>query len=209
MSQHDITDWNQIYASFTHTAASDWVAAQVESDRIYQQLAEALWHSLGEVRGRAVLDVGCGTGWFSRLLLDAGAIVVGVDGAAEALTVARHTAPGALMLEHNLVAGLPVLDQQFDRVLAHMVLQDLPTIDVLLAAIHDVLAPGGRFVCTMPHPCFFNIRTHRDETSGQLVRMVPAYLAPEVWRINSFGGHNHYHRSLTYYVEALRAAGSS
>ncbi len=35
--------------------------------------------------------------------------------------------------------------------------------------------------------------------------MVKGYLKPEVWRIESFGGHNHYHRSLTYYFDHLRA----
>ena len=33
------------------------------------------------------------------------------------------------------------------------------------------------------------------------------YLEPQVWRIDSFGGHNHYHRSLSYYFDLLRAAG--
>ncbi len=33
------------------------------------------------------------------------------------------------------------------------------------------------------------------------------YLDPEVWRIPSFGGHNHYHRSLTFYFDTLQRNG--
>jgi SAM-dependent methyltransferase len=34
---------------------------------------------LGEVRGRRVLDAGCGNGYFSRMLAERGALVVGVE----------------------------------------------------------------------------------------------------------------------------------
>jgi len=200
MSQHDISDWNRIAAVYARGSGAD-------GNRIYAQLADVLWQSLGDVRGRTVLDVGCGAGWFSRLLIDAGAVVVGVDGALELLKIAGQAAPTSTFIEHDLVAGLPALDRQFDRVVALMVLQDLPSIDALLASVRDVLSPGGRLIFTMPHPCFFQMRSRRDDVSGRLYRMVPAYLAPEVWRIESFGGHNHYHRSLTFYFEALRAAG--
>lgn len=56
----------------------------------------------------------------------------------------------------------------------------------------------------MPHPCFFHMKAHRDD-EGCLFKKVTGYFAPEVWRIDGFGGHNHYHRSLTYYFDHLRA----
>src|ERR1700716_2886397 len=39
----------------------------------------ALLRLLGEVRGRRVLDAGCGDGYFSRMLAERGARVVGVE----------------------------------------------------------------------------------------------------------------------------------
>jgi hypothetical protein len=47
----------------------------------------------------------------------------------------------------------------------------------------------------------------RDNRTGQRYRRVMGYLQPEVWRITSFGGHNHYHCSLTSYFDHLRANG--
>jgi len=43
----------------------------------------------------------------------------------------------------------------FDRVVAHMVLMDLPDISPLIACVRRVLRVGGRFTFTLPHPCFF------------------------------------------------------
>lgn len=39
----------------------------------------ALLRRLGEVRGRRVLDAGCGTGYFTRMLAERGAHVIGVE----------------------------------------------------------------------------------------------------------------------------------
>lgn len=47
----------------------------------------------------------------------------------------------------------------------------------------------------------------RDERTGQPFRAVTGYHQEEVWRINDFGGHNHYHRSLSFYSERLREHG--
>jgi hypothetical protein len=56
----------------------------------------------------------------------------------------------------------------------------------------------------MPHPCFFNYKTRVDPATGQPYCGVANYLAPAEWWVESYGGHRHYHRSLTFYVDALR-----
>jgi SAM-dependent methyltransferase len=196
----DLHDWDRIAARY---------AARVSTpeDRVNRVLGPALWESIGEVRGRRVLDLGCGNGWLSARLAALGAEVTGVDGSAALLAAARTTHPGIAFLRHDLTAGLPPLEERFDLAVSHMVLMDLPEIAPVLAAVRAVLVDGGRLVLTLPHPCFFNHRSRWDEESGWMARMVTGYLTPAVWRIETFGGHNHYHRSLTYYLDHLRAAG--
>ena len=187
-------------------AAADHYASSVggAEDRIYAMLRPALSASLGEnLHGLDVLDLGCGHGWLSALMSDAGARVRGIDGSHALLAHARRAAPTVEFLHCDLTTGPFPTDQHYDRVLAHMVLMDLPDIDPAIAFVRDVLATGGRFVFTMPHPCFFNYRTRSDPETGELYCGVANYLTPAEWWVDTFGGHRHYHRSLSFYVDAL------
>jgi 2-polyprenyl-3-methyl-5-hydroxy-6-metoxy-1,4-benzoquinol methylase len=197
-SVDDLADWNRNAASYSALAGTP-------DDTIAQQFHTVLWESLGDVHARDILDVGCGHGWLSAALATAGAHVIGIDGARELLTGAHATYPQITFIEYDLSYGLPPLDRHFDRIIANMVVMDVPEIGPLITAIRHVLKADGRFIFTLPHPCFFNYKTVRDAQTGQLYRRVTGYLQPQVWRIANFGGHNHYHHSLTYYVDQLRA----
>jgi len=188
-------------------AAADRYANSVggSEDRIYAMLRPALSASLGEdLQGLDILDLGCGHGWLSAVLSDAGARVRGIDGSDALLAHARRAVPAVEFLRCDLTAGPFPTDRHYDRVLAHMVLMDLPDIDPAIAFVRDALAPAGRFVFTMPHPCFFNYRTRADPQTGELYCGVANYLAPAEWWVETYGGHRHYHRSLSFYVDALR-----
>jgi trans-aconitate methyltransferase len=161
---------------------------------------------LGDVEAMRVLDLGCGPGWLSQQLHEAGAQVVGIDGSAEFIATARSSCPGIQFLQHDLSQGLPDSSGTFARIVANMVLMDIPDLTTLIPSVRQALQPGGKFIFTMQHPCFFNMKSHRDE-SGQLYKKLTGYLQPETWRMDGFGGHNHYHCSLTFYFDHLRANG--
>ena len=88
-----------------------------------------------------------------------------------------------------------------------MVLMDIPALDRLLADVARVLTPDGRLIFTIPHPCFWSQTPFEDPTSGDRYRKVRGYLAHEERWVDSFGGHRHYHRPLSWYVDTLAAAG--
>lgn len=195
----NIADWDRIAGTYAEVTGTP-------DDRIYHQLRDVLWESLGNLRGRRVLDVGCGHGWFTKLMIEAGANVVGVDGSGELLNRARQACPDVEFIERDLTTGLPATFAGFDRIVAYMVLMDLPEIGQLLGSVRRALTPDGKFVFTMPHSCFFNYKAVWDD-SGKLVCGVKNYLESATWRIETFGGHWHYHRSLTDYFDQLRTAG--
>jgi len=198
MPTEDIEDWNRIANSYTTSANS--------GDFINRQFTSVLWESLGNIQDLQVLDLGCGAGWLSQELSEAGAKVIGIDGSIELVKAAQNSFPNIQFIEYDLSQGLPVLSYTFDRIVANMVLMDIPDLTKLIPAARQVLAPRGKFIFTMQHPCFFNIRSERD-AEGQLFKKLTRYLQPEIWRMESFGGHNHYHRSLTYYFDLLRQNG--
>jgi SAM-dependent methyltransferase len=197
-STSDIEQWNRIadkYAQMIGTA----------DDRIYPLMKATLWDSLGDLRDSSILDLGCGHGWLTQAMLEAGGTVLGIDGSAELLAKARQRCPQTEFIEWDLTHGLPILERRYDRIVAHMVLMDIPEINPLLKSVHDSLADAGKFIFTLPHPCFFNHKSVSDPATGQMTCRVSGYLQPEVWQIDNFGGHQHYHRSLTDYFDCLRA----
>lgn len=80
---------------------------------------------LGDLKGRSVLDVGCGRGAFARTLVAEGVKVTGVDPLAEAVEEARAAVPEG----DFQVAGaeaLPFADQSFDVVVIVNALHHVP-----------------------------------------------------------------------------------
>jgi len=106
-------------------------------------------------RDAAILDIGCGFGWFERFALDAGArSVTGVEPVDEDLETARRgiddprarfTVAGA--------ADLPFPDESFDVAVMWEVLEHLPpgSEPTAFAEIARVLRPGGRLFLSTPH----------------------------------------------------------
>jgi SAM-dependent methyltransferase len=191
----DIKDWNRIASNYESIIDAD--------DHIYQMFADVLWECLGNLQGLDVLDLGCGYGWLSQEFSNAGANVLGVDGSKTLLEIARSRYPEIEFYEHNLASGLPFTDKKFDRVIANMVLMDIPELDSLIASISKSLKPAGKFIFIIPHPCFFNYPRQPDEITDKPCKLIGNYLETAIWRIKNFGGHNHYHRSLTYYFDLL------
>jgi 2-polyprenyl-6-hydroxyphenyl methylase / 3-demethylubiquinone-9 3-methyltransferase len=102
---------------------------------------------LGDLRGRLVLDAGCGGGLVARTLVEAGAVVVGVDRSLGSLHVAsRATAarqPGSFHAVRGQLERLPFADGAFDAVVAADVLEHVPDLPAAAGELARVLAPGG------------------------------------------------------------------
>jgi ubiquinone/menaquinone biosynthesis C-methylase UbiE len=93
--------------------------------------------------GCRVLDVGCGTGGFSRGIAEtASAVVTGVDESARFVAFAQ-TQPGAVRWLVGDAEALPLEDESFDRVLLSFVLHQLARPEAAVAEAFRVLACGG------------------------------------------------------------------
>jgi len=100
--------------------------------------------------GDRALDAGCGAGYFTAALADAGAVAVGVDVAEAALARARARYPE---LDFRLVPidGLLPFDVgAFDLVWASEVIEHVADTARWLSEVRRVLAPGGRLLITTP-----------------------------------------------------------
>src|ERR1700747_211147 len=101
--------------------------------------------------GMSVLELGCGTGYFTRELARSGAEIVAIDVSPELLEIARAncSAPNVRYEIQNAYA-LSYPDAVFDSVVGSSVLHHLE-IEEALREIYRVLKPGGTIYFTEPN----------------------------------------------------------
>jgi 2-polyprenyl-3-methyl-5-hydroxy-6-metoxy-1,4-benzoquinol methylase len=112
--------------------------------------------ALGDVAGRRVLDVACGSGLYTLLLALAGAKVAGQDIASESVAMAeealsRHGLSGDLKVGDAM--KLLFEDRSFDAVISGDFVEhiDLRQKATFLSEVYRVLKPGGIFVVKTPN----------------------------------------------------------
>lgn len=111
---------------------------------------------LGDVKGKKILDAGCGTGYLSRKLAKLGAVVTGIEPSEIVkYDIERETKDklGITYFQKDLSSTEDMVND-FDIVVSNMVLMDIPDYK---SAIHNCvqsLKHGGIFVFSISHPCF-------------------------------------------------------
>ena len=113
--------------------------------------------ALGAIRGREVLDLGCGTGRHTVWLAAAGARVTAVDFSTGMLYEARRKVPPARVrfIVHDLHDPLPLGDATFDAVVSGLVLEHLRDLGAFFTEMHRVLRADGHAVVSAMHPAMF------------------------------------------------------
>ncbi|HEX5754623.1 MAG TPA: methyltransferase domain-containing protein [Archangium sp.] len=148
----------------------DGVAEQYSSTeemplRIFVEVPRVL-ELLGELRGKSVLDLACGSGFLTRLFRQRGvARVVGADLSEDMSRIARQQAAAAgLDIEYRVHdVSSASLGGDFDLVSAVWLLHyagQPEALERMCQNIHDSLKPGGHLVALVPRsPRFTRGRT--------------------------------------------------
>ena len=131
------------------------LAAYDEVGRLYPHIpplaAWRAWELAGYRRYRLpepVLDVGCGDGRYFRLAWPHVRDVVGVD--IDPDTAARAKQTGVYREVHVAPADrLPFAPRTFASAFANCALEHMDRLPVVLKCIHDVVRPGGVFLCSV------------------------------------------------------------
>lgn len=139
--------WNENAASWVQTVRSD----ALESRRLVTN--EAILNTLLRLTGQRILDVGCGEGWLSHKLMEAGREVTGFDSSSGLIEQARRgTDAGFFVLSYEDFARSPrSVGKDFDIAVCNFSLL-AETIAPLLQSLHQVIRPAGYLVIQTVHP---------------------------------------------------------
>ena len=143
------------------------------------------------VNGKRALDAGCGTGRYTRWLLDQGAEVVGFDGSPHMLEHAREKAGEADLRLHDLREPLTFLENDsVDLVVATLVMDYVEDWGPVLGEFRRILGDEGALVMSVQHPTldFIKELEMKDYWAVELTEiwwkgfnepvLVPAYRRP-------------------------------
>jgi len=212
----DVSAWNTMAAWYDEKQGDD-------GDLWHRTLIDpALLRVVGSVAGQTVLDLACGNGYLARRFARMGARVTGVDASAPMIERARtREARDPLGIAYH-VGDTARLDRVEDGaigvVVCNMALMDIEDAEGTIRQVGRVLRPRGRFVASLSHPCFDivgasawvvermdftttvwrKVRRYRESFAG----LVP-WQGPDAVHVADTPA---YHRPLSWYVRALRAA---
>lgn len=149
------------------------------ADDLTGRLAEARrMLNPADIKGKKILDIGCGYGWCELELLRMGAAsVIGIEINQESLSTAkRNIRDKRASFKVASAIDQPFPDGSFDAVVSWDVLEHIPkgTENQMFSGVNRVLKKGGRFYISTPYNSFWS-------------KMVD----PGWW----FIGHRHYSRA--------------
>jgi SAM-dependent methyltransferase len=158
----------------TNTEAWDRVAARrgdaslPDTIRFGADLpTEADLRLCGALKGKRVLDIGCGAGANAVAIAGQGAHVIAIDASSAQLALGRKLAADAevkVEWHEGDAADLAYLRaDSIDLALAAGVIHEIEDLDRLLRQVHRVLRPGAPFLFTHDHP--MRLALGRDDAS--------------------------------------------
>jgi SAM-dependent methyltransferase len=157
----DVLD-RMLVESWDANAAMRAAELSTQGDPAYEALKDLVLSFLKErvSLGSLVLDAGCGLGYLSNAMAQAGYTVRGIDPSQASIDRAIkvfdvNRLSFAVQRIEDLSADLDREFKHYDVVVANMVLHTTPNLKSFLSSTVSLLRPGGIFIATIPHPYFF------------------------------------------------------
>ena len=99
----------------------------------------------GDLDGKKVLDLGCGTGRLIKPLLEKGAQVCGADISSKMLKIAEKKFSKVKFFKTD-AEKTPFKDDRFDIVVAGFLIVHVKDLDKVFREVYRILKPGGCFI---------------------------------------------------------------
>ncbi len=152
------------------------------------------------LNGEKLLDLGCGYGYYTNYFRSIGAEAIGIDGSEKMIEIARKRYPLTEFSVVDITMPFPFGDNQFDLVFSNQVLMDVENIDFVFSECKRVLKTGGIFYYSIVHPAFYDCHWLKDTNGYRYAKVIEKYIKPYQFSNQFWGETEHFHRSLSYYL---------
>jgi len=173
-----------------------------------------LFSMLPDLKGKRVLDLGCGFGEHCRKFIDYGAQkVVGIDISEKMLEIAKtENSSERITYIHMPMEEIGRLDEKFDAVISSLALHYVEDFEGVVRNVYKLLYSGGYFIFSQEHPfctCYSGgDRWTRDENGRKLHLNLANYgiegEKKSTWFVDNV---KKYHRTFSTIINTLTAAG--
>ncbi|MBI1282131.1 MAG: methyltransferase domain-containing protein [Anaerolineaceae bacterium] len=165
---------------------------------------------IGAVRGKRILDLGCGDAAFGRESLAHGcASYLGIEGSQNMVNVAKETLAGTKgEVIHTTLENWDYPTAAFDLVVSRLVLHYVDDLHMLLTNIHKALVSSGQFIFSAEHPVITSSDKGWQSGTQRQDWIVDHYFDTGKRVTNWMGGSvRKYHRTLEDYFRETQRAG--
>jgi 2-polyprenyl-3-methyl-5-hydroxy-6-metoxy-1,4-benzoquinol methylase len=154
----------------------------------------------GDVRGKNILDAGCGQGYLCRLLARRGAHLTGIEPTDPLIRYAIERECSEQLDIRYIQADLSswsAIDDHFDLVIANMVLMDIPDYHQAMLNCVRCLKKGGSLIFSLIHPCFEGSDSEYSENGH--VAVTEYFKEDSIEQIYGY----RFHRTLSQYLNLV------
>ncbi|MCL5113878.1 MAG: class I SAM-dependent methyltransferase [Patescibacteria group bacterium] len=133
-------------------------------------LDPALIETIGNVKGKKILDIACGPGDISILLAQKGAICTGIDFSEKMIQKAKEKAKELnLNIDYKLMDSKDIdkIQDKFDVIVIVLMfpfISNFQDFEKIISDAANLLNPGEKLVIGDPHPTFDNYMENRLKT---------------------------------------------
>ncbi|MBL7059023.1 class I SAM-dependent methyltransferase [Candidatus Pacearchaeota archaeon] len=168
----DIKHTREIYDKFSEHY-HDYVTSKKNTHHRFIEKPAMLKLLKNEIKGKIVLDLGCGTGFFTKKIFSLGAKeIIGSDLSPNLIQIAKKENP-----EINFYIGdsrkTSFKKSQFHVINSSLMVHYLQNLNSLFKEVSRILKKNGLFVFSMHHPVYDVV--HRENISGKKIRVFKNY----------------------------------
>jgi 2-polyprenyl-3-methyl-5-hydroxy-6-metoxy-1,4-benzoquinol methylase len=215
------TDWGGV---------AKWYDGVVNDNDSYQakvilpNITRVMGDAKLSIKGKKVLDIACGQGYFAEKFSTVGAQVFGFDLGEDLIKIAKTSSDKSKLNIQYTVANAEnftekIKESNFDIAVCILALQNISDIKKVFEATFAKLKKGGRFVFVINHPAYRNPRSSDwgwDEKEQIRYRRVDAYMSEAKIKMDMNPGESDvhkkkftysFHRPLQTYVKTLANSG--